>query len=54
MKKSENSRNQGFSSFFACVWKDPDPETEPDPYADPGGQKHRDLDADPDPVNCGH
>jgi hypothetical protein len=34
-KKSQNSRNHGFSSFFDRLWKDPDP--------DP------DLDLDPDP-----
>jgi hypothetical protein len=28
IKKLQYSRNQGFSSFFSCLWKDPDP----DPY----------------------
>ncbi len=42
IKKSENSRKLGFSSLFACWWKDrePDPFKQiTDPGSDPGGPK---------------
>jgi hypothetical protein len=39
-KKSQNCRNQGFSYFFACLRKDPDPDQDPDKIlTDPDGPK---------------
>jgi hypothetical protein len=37
-KKSQNGRNQGFSYFFACWWKDPYPDPDPDPTNNAGSR----------------